>query len=73
MGGIGWTELLVVFCLVLLLFGSKRIPELARTLGKAKKEFNKAKNEILKERDELLSDTPVKAAPKKAPTTSKKK
>ncbi len=67
MGGIGWTELVVVFCLILLLFGSKRIPELARTLGIAKREFHKAKDVILKERDELLEDTPAKVAKKKAP------
>ena len=72
MGGIGWTEILVVFCLILLLFGSKRIPELARTLGIAKREFHKAKDEILKERDELLSDTPLEKTKKKAPTKKKR-
>ena len=72
MGGIGWTEILVVFCLILLLFGSKRIPELARTLGLAKREFHKAKDEILKERDELLSDTPLEKTKKKAPAKKKR-
>ena len=38
-------ELLVVLLLVVLLFGSAKIPELARNLGKAKAEFNKAQRE----------------------------
>lgn len=45
--GIGWSELILIFGLVLLLFGSKRIPELARALGKAKVEFQKAQRELL--------------------------
>lgn len=46
MGGMGWSELIIVFGLVLLLFGAKRIPELARSLGKAKREFQKAQKDI---------------------------
>jgi len=38
---------------ILLIFGAKRIPELARSLGKASYEFKKAKEEILKETEEL--------------------
>lgn len=43
----GWTELLVVFALILLLFGAKRLPELARALGKSIKEFKKGTSELL--------------------------
>ena len=32
--GIGWAELLLIFIIVLLLFGAKRLPEIAQGLGK---------------------------------------
>ena len=44
--GIGTTELLLIFLVVLLLFGAKKLPELARGMGKSIKEFKKATNEI---------------------------
>lgn len=43
----GWQEWLLIAIIVLVLFGAKRIPELARALGKANREFKKAKNEIM--------------------------
>jgi sec-independent protein translocase protein TatA len=42
---IGTTELLLVLLIVLILFGGKKLPELARALGLAKKEFEKAQKE----------------------------
>lgn len=39
---IGSGELLLILCLVLLLFGGKRLPELAKSLGKGIREFKKA-------------------------------
>ena len=47
--GMGGAELLVIFFLILLLFGAKRLPELARSLGQAKKEFQKATKEVTEE------------------------
>ena len=43
--GIGWTQILVLFLIVLLLFGGKKLPELAHSLGKSLNEFKKGKNE----------------------------
>jgi len=40
--GLGTTELLVVLFIVLLLFGGKKLPELARSMGSAVKEYTKA-------------------------------
>jgi sec-independent protein translocase protein TatA len=37
-------EIVVICVVVLLIFGPKKIPEFARSLGKAKKEFNEAKS-----------------------------
>jgi sec-independent protein translocase protein TatA len=42
---IGPTELLIVLAIVLLLFGSTRLPKLARSLGQASKEFKKGIDE----------------------------
>lgn len=39
MGSIGTTELIIVLVVVLLLFGSSRLPKLARSIGQASKEF----------------------------------
>ena len=36
---LGGPELLIVLVVVLLIFGSKKVPELARSLGRAQKEF----------------------------------
>ncbi len=50
---LGITEITLILVVILLLFGGKRIPELARALGKASYEFKKAKEVIKKETDEL--------------------
>jgi sec-independent protein translocase protein TatA len=42
---LGVTELLIVLAVVLLLFGSTRLPKLARSLGEASKEFRHGANE----------------------------
>jgi sec-independent protein translocase protein TatA len=41
MGGIGVPELLIVLLIVLVLFGSTRLPKLAKSLGQASREFKK--------------------------------
>ena len=40
--GIGFPELLLIFLAILLLFGAKRLPELAQGLGKGIRDFKKA-------------------------------
>ncbi|TET81335.1 twin-arginine translocase TatA/TatE family subunit [candidate division TA06 bacterium] len=40
-GTIGWQEILLVFLVVLLLFGAKRLPEVGKSFGKGLKEFRK--------------------------------
>ena len=46
MFGLGTGEILVILIVILLIFGGKKIPELARGLGKGLREFQKAKDDI---------------------------
>jgi sec-independent protein translocase protein TatA len=67
---VGGQELILILLIVLVLFGAKKLPELARGMGQAMKEFQKAKDEFS---DELHSagKTDVAARPAAAtvPTT----
>ena len=55
---IGWGELVIIFLIVLLLFGAKRLPEIGRSVGKAIQSFKKGmsdesdKNDAEKEKDD---------------------
>lgn len=42
---IGTQELVIIFAVILLLFGASKLPELARSMGKAAGEFKKARME----------------------------
>lgn len=42
---IGWTELVLIAVIVLLIFGGRRIPELMRSIGSGLKEFKKGMRE----------------------------
>jgi sec-independent protein translocase protein TatA len=46
MFGLGWQEILVILLIVLVLFGARRLPELARSLGQGIREFRKSVKEI---------------------------
>jgi len=54
MGNIGLPELLIIMVVILLLFGAKRIPEIAASMGKGIKEFKKNINEATRE---ITTDT----------------
>jgi len=46
---LGGQEMIVLLILVLILFGAKKLPELARGLGQSMNEFQKARDEFTKE------------------------
>src|SRR4051794_33847552 len=59
-------DLIVILLIVLVLFGAKKLPELARGMGQAVKEFQKAKDEF---NDELHKADPAKPEAKPAEST----
>ena len=63
---IGIQQITLILIVMLLLFGSKRIPELAKALGRASYEFKKAKETIKKEAEEL-EDKPIEFKPQDNP------
>ena len=58
MGPIGMPEMIMIFVVVLLLFGAKKLPELARGIGKSMGEFKKAREDF--EREITTAETEVK-------------
>jgi len=50
---IGIPEIILILVVVLLIFGGKRIPELARSLGRAQHEYKKAKDALKEEAEDL--------------------
>ncbi len=55
-GDIGWSELLFLFALALLLLGPRRLPEIANAIGRSLREFRRALNEV---QDELRRETQI--------------
>ena len=55
MFGLGTGEILIILLIILLLFGAKKLPDLAKGLGKGISEFKKASSEI-KEEVEKVAD-----------------
>lgn len=60
---VGTGELLIILVVILLLFGSKKIPEIAQGLGKGIREFKKSIKEV---------EEQVTAPPKEKPDETKK-
>ncbi len=63
----GWPEILFILLIILILFGAKRLPELARGLGQSLNEFKKAKEELDREVKKTAVSLDIKEAPEKEP------
>lgn len=68
--GVGGPQLLLLMGAVLLLFGPKKLPELARGLGKGIREFKKASSEVTDELERTFDDPPLKFPPEGSPQES---
>jgi len=56
MFGIGFQEMLIILVVVLIFFGPKRLPDLAKSLGKGIAEFKKASEEVRKGIEEAVKE-----------------
>ena len=65
---LGGMEVVLLVFVVLLLFGAKRLPELAKGLGKSVKEFKKAASEAEEEIHSALETGPAKPPAEKKPS-----
>jgi sec-independent protein translocase protein TatA len=67
---LGGQEMIIIFVVILLLFGAKKIPELARGLGKSMGEFKKARDEFEREITKAEDDVKIREVAGKEPRDS---
>ena len=63
---LGWPELLIVAAIAMLLFGTKKMPDMARSLGRSMR-IVKAERSLLHDEPEPAATAPSPAAPPAAP------
>ena len=63
----GWPEILFILLIIMVIFGAKRLPELAKGLGQSINEFRKAREELDREVKKTAATLEVKEAPDKEP------
>ena len=69
MFGIGFQEMLIILVVVLIFFGPKRLPDLAKSLGKGIAEFKKASEEVRKGIDEAVREAESEEKDQKPPAS----
>jgi sec-independent protein translocase protein TatA len=56
---LGWPEIVMILVVVLILFGAKKLPELAKGLGSGIKEFKKATKDVQEDLQRAIEDEPT--------------
>jgi sec-independent protein translocase protein TatA len=69
--GVGMPELLVILVVALLVLGPKRLPEIARSLGRGMAEFRRASNEFTRTLTASIDEPPAPPAAAKTPAEAK--
>ena len=67
---LGPMEIALIIVVLVLLFGANKIPELARSLGRASQEYKKAKDDFLKEVNQPAEDVKDAVEDKSAPAVA---
>lgn len=62
---LGWPEIVMILVVVLILFGAKKLPELAKGLGSGIKEFKKATRDVQEDLQRAIEEEP--APPRRTP------
>ena len=57
---LGMTEILIIFFIILLLFGAKKLPELAKGLGRSLKEFKEATRDGMEDKKSEIDSSQKK-------------
>ena len=70
---LGGGEIILILLLVLILFGAKKLPELAKGLGQGIKEFKKATRDVTDEIQQSMDETNYSASPPKQVEPAAKK
>ncbi len=65
---LGGGEIILILALILIMFGAKKLPELAKGLGQGIKEFKKATKEVTDEVSHAMDETPT--PPRRLPSAS---
>ena len=61
MFGLGIQELMVIFLIVMVLFGAKKLPEIGKGLGRGIREFKRASDQISTEEDDDIAPKKVES------------
>ena len=67
---LGGGEIILILALILILFGAKKLPELAKGLGQGIKEFKRAAHNASEELSEAMSESPRTTPRRLAPVTT---
>jgi sec-independent protein translocase protein TatA len=65
MAMLGWPEIIGILVVILVLFGAKKLPELARGLGQGLKEFKKATREVQEDLQRAIEEDPAPEPPRR--------